>query len=137
MFSQVMDSMAKVSNATMAMQQEMFKKWFSLWPGMATYPPASAEQVERFQKRWAETVGELIKRQRDVMEAQFKAGMQNIEAAFKVGEARSAEEVRARTIELWQKCFDNLRQASEAQIREAKVAVEKWFELMTPPFPTS
>ena len=58
-------------------------------------------------------------------------------AAFKVGEAKSVEEVRARTIELWQKCFDNLRQASEAQIREAKIAVEKWFELMTPPFPTS
>jgi broad specificity phosphatase PhoE len=136
MFSQVMESMAKVTGATVAMQQEMFKKWFSMWPGMATYPPASAEQVERFQKRWADTVSELFRRQRDVTETQFKAGIQNIEAAFKVGEARTPEEVRARAIELWQKCFDNLRQASEAQLRETQVAVEKWFELMTPPFPS-
>jgi broad specificity phosphatase PhoE len=136
MFSQVMESMAKVTGATVAMQQEMFKKWFSMWPGMATYPPANAEQVERFQKRWADTVSELFRRQRDVTETQFKAGIQNIEAAFKVGEAKNAEEVRARAIELWQKCFDNLRQASEAQLRETQVAVEKWFELMTPPFPS-
>jgi broad specificity phosphatase PhoE len=137
MFIQALESMGKVTDATVAMQQEMFKKWFSLWPGLAAYPPANAEQVERFQKKWAETVSELVRRQREVTEAQFKVGMQNIEKAFQVGEARSPEEFRARTVELWQKCFDGLRQASEAQIRETKMAVEKWFELMTPPAPSS
>jgi broad specificity phosphatase PhoE len=137
MFIQALESMGKVTDATVAMQQEMFKKWFSLWPGMAAYPPASAEQVERFQKKWAETVSELVRRQREVTETQFKAGMQNIEKAFQVGEAKTPEEFRGRIVELWQKCFDSLHQASEAQVRETKMAVEKWFELMTPPAPSS
>jgi L-arabinose isomerase len=137
MFIQVLESMGKVTSATVAMQQEMFKKWFSLWPGLAANPPASAEQVEKFQKKWAEIVGELVRRQREVTEAQFKAGMQNIEKAFEVGAASNPEEFRARTIELWRKCFEGLRQASEAQIQETQVAIAKWFDLVTPSVPSS
>jgi hypothetical protein len=138
MFVQAFENMAKFTGATVAMQQEIFKKWFSLWPtmpGVSTYP-ASAEQVERFQKRWAETVSELLRRHREVTETQFKAGMQNIEKVLQIGEAKTPEDYRARTIELWQKCFDSLYQATEAQVRETQVATQKWFELMATPSPS-
>jgi predicted patatin/cPLA2 family phospholipase len=95
------------------------------------------EQAQRFRKRWAETVNELIKRQRETTEAQFKVGVQNIEKAFQIGEVKSPEELRARTIELWQKCFEAVLQLSEAQTRDFQVAVEKWLELVTNPVPTS
>src|SRR5262245_4073605 len=140
MFIPVLESMGKITGATVDMQQEMFKKWFSLWPGFPPvpgFPAAWGEQAVPFQKKWAEVVGEIIRRQRETVEAQFKAGQQNIEKAFQLSEAKSPEEYRAKTIEFWQKCIESIRQASEAQIRDFQVAVEKWYELMSPAFPPS
>jgi hypothetical protein len=130
MFDQVIENMRKATEATVQMQQEMFKKWVTLWPGVPGASPAWGEQAQKFQKRWAETVTELLKRQREVSEAQFKAGLQNIEKAFQLGEVKTPEELRARTIELWKQCFESLRQASEAQMREFQTAVEKFVDLM-------
>jgi len=135
MFIQALESMGKVTGATVAMQQEIFKKWIGMFPGMPggpSYPQANPEQFAQFQKKWAETANELFRRQREVFEAQFKSGMENIEVAFKVAEAKDPEEVRARTIELWRKCFDSLRQVSEAQLRETQAATEKFFAMFTP-----
>jgi hypothetical protein len=136
MFAPVLESMGKIAGATVDMQQEMFKKWFGIFPGIPGIPAGPAayqEQVQKFQKHWTETVRELMRRQRETTEAQFKAGQQYIEKAFQIGEARNPEEVRAKTLELWQKCIETVRQASEAQVRDFTVAIEKWFELMTPP----
>jgi predicted RNase H-like HicB family nuclease len=129
MFDQVIESMRKATEATVLMQQEMFKKWFALWP-MPGAPPAW-EQAQQFQKKWAETFTELLKRQHDITEAQFKAGLQNIEKSFHFAEAKSPEELRTKTAELWKQCFESLRQASESQMREFQVVTEKWFELMS------
>jgi broad specificity phosphatase PhoE len=146
MFIPVLESMGKIPGATVEMQQEMFKKWFSIWPGMSfnpvipgmpATPAAWGEQVQKIQKRWAEAVRELVRRKQETVEAQFKAGQQSIEKAFQIGEARSPEELRARTKELWQKCIEAVRQASEAQMRDFTVAIEKWVELMTTALPTS
>jgi hypothetical protein len=142
MFIPVLESMAKMTGAAAEMQQEMFKKWFGLWPaipwspGMPVYPVNWSEQAQKFHKRWTEIVSDLLKRQRETMEAQFKAGQQNIEKAFQIGEAKNPEELRAKTLELWQKWFESVRQASEAQMRNFTVAIEKWVELVTPS-PTS
>jgi hypothetical protein len=140
MFVPVLENMGKITGATVEMQHELFNKWLSMWPGVPvvpSYPSAWKEQVQRFRKRWAETVGELMKRQRETTEAQFKAGLQNIEKAFQIGEITNPEELRARTIELWQKCFEAVLRLSEAQTRDFQVAVEKWLELVTNPVPTS
>jgi len=140
MFIPVLESMGKITEATVGMQQEMFKKWFSFWPGIPaapTYPPVSGEQVKQLQKKWAETVTELLKRHRETVEVQFKAGQQNIEKVFQIGEAKTPEELRARSLELWQKCIEAVRQTSESQIRDFQVAVEKWFEVMTSALPAA
>jgi hypothetical protein len=129
MFDPLFDSMRKATETTIHMQQEMFKKWFALWPGMAT-PPFHPEQFQQCQKRWAETVNELIKQRRESTEVLFKAGLENIEMTFKLGEVKSVEELRGKTIELWQKYFDGLRQAYEAQVRDFQTAMVRWGELM-------
>jgi hypothetical protein len=137
MFTQVLENVGKVTGATVAAQQEMFKRWISLWPDLLSSPPAGGEQTDQFRKRWTATAGELLKRQREMIDAQFKAGLQNIEKAFKLGEAKNPEELRAATIALWRKCFDSLTQAAESQIRETHAAVEKWFDLLTTSVPSS
>jgi hypothetical protein len=128
MFDQVFESLRKATEATVEAQQELFKKWISLWPATPSYPLAGGD-VQLFQKRWAEAVQEQLRRQRQIAETQFKTGLQNIEKAFQLGQARTADELRARTRELWQQCFESLRQAYEAQLGEFQAAMTKWIEL--------
>src|SRR5262249_22669611 len=114
-------------------QQELFKKWFGLFPGLPGAPPAYGEQVKQFQTKWAEAVQETVKRQRDFTESQFKAGLENIEKAFQLGEAKTPEEFRAKTLELWKACFNSLRQSYDIQFRDFQSGVEKWTEIMFKP----
>jgi len=133
MFDQVFEGMRKATEASVQMQQEGFKKWLSLWPGVPAAAPLWGEQVLRLQEvrqKWAEVVHDLLRRQREMTEASFKAGLQNIEKAFQLAEARNAEELRARTMERWRQCFESLRQASEAPLHEFQAATERWLELM-------
>src|SRR5262245_11581914 len=129
MFEQVFENLRKATEASIQMQQDLFTKWASLWPGVPTSLPAS-EPFSRFQKKWAETVGELVKKQRETLETRFSAGLRNIEEAFHLPEARDPEELRARAIELWRKSFECLRQFAEAQARDFQSAVAKWSELV-------
>ena len=130
MFDQAFDSLRKATESSIALQQEMFRKWMGLWPGI----PVSTFQfseLQKFQKKWVDVVGELAKKKNESLEAQFKAGLQNIEEAFRLAEVKDPEVLRAKTVELWQKTFDYLRQTSETQLRDFQYAVSKWAELMT------
>jgi len=128
MFDPVFDSLRKATEASLQMQQDMFKKWAALWPGMG--PQASwAEQGQKFQKKWMESMAEMVKKQNELLEGQFKAGLQNLEAAFSLAEAKDVDEMRTRTLELWRKTFDCLRQTFDAQMREFQAAVSRWCEM--------
>jgi hypothetical protein len=131
MFNQAFENFREATQVTVQLQQEMFKAWIKLWPGIPTSTPSWGEQVQQFQKKWARTIGDMIKQHKEATEAHFKAGLQNIEKAFQVGEAKTAEELRAKSLELWQKCFDDLRQVYEAQLRGFETVIEKWTELTT------
>jgi len=130
MFDPVFDSLRKATEVSLQMQQDMFKKWTALWPGMA--PQATwGDQAQKFQKKWAETVTEMVKKQNELLEAQFKAGLQNLEDAFRLGEVKDVEEMRTKTLEMWRKTFDCLRQTFDAQMREFQAAVSRWCEMAT------
>jgi hypothetical protein len=131
MFDKVYESMQKTAEANLQMQQEMLKKWVGLWGLNGTTSAAAGEQAQTAKNDWGRTMQELVKRQRDIMETQFKAGMANLEKAFQIGEARTPEEVRVRSLELWQKCFETMRQSYEAQIREFQFATDKWLQLVS------
>jgi hypothetical protein len=63
--------------------------------------------------------------------AQFIAGLKNIEDGFRLAEANDPAELRAKTVELWQRSFECLRKAYEAQVRDFQSAVVKWTELVS------
>lgn len=131
MFEEVFENLRKATDSTIQVQQELFKKWASLWPGVPMAPTAWSEPVQKIQKKWAEIVNELVKKQREALETQFSAGLRNIEEAFHLAEVKNPEELRSKTVELWRKSFECLRQTYEAQIRDFQTAVTKWAELMT------
>jgi hypothetical protein len=133
MFDQVLESLRKATESSVQVQQELFRKWVSLWPGVPASAPLWGEQAQRFQQfqqQWAETVQELIRRQREGVETSFKLGLQSIEKAYQLGEVTTVEEMRVRTVELWQKCFEGLRQAYELPLREFQAATEKWLQFV-------
>ena len=133
MFNQVYDNFRQATESTVQLQQEMFKTWINLWPGIPASSAAWPEQVRQFQKKWAQTVGDMLKKQQELTSANFKAGLQNIEKAFQACDVKTPEDLRAKSLELWQKCFDDLAQVYEAQLRGFETAMEKWVELTTKP----
>jgi len=131
MFEQVFDNLRTATEANIRWQHEMFKKWTTLWPGMAAAPNGGTEPVQQVQKNWVDFAAEMVKKQRATLETQFSAGLKSIEDGFRLTEAKDADELRTKTVELWQQSFDSIRKIHEAQMREFQAAVVKWTELMT------
>jgi hypothetical protein len=129
MFEPVFESLRKATDATVQMQQELFNKWARLFPALPMVP--AAYEPVKFQKRCLEVITELTNKQRESLEAQFNAGVRTVEEAFRLCEAKDPEELRAKTVELWQKTFDSLRQVYDAQAKDFQTAVVKWGELVT------
>jgi hypothetical protein len=137
MIDQVFDNFRKASESTMQMQQEFFKQWASQWtnaaPAVPGTPASWAEQAHTFQKRWLDTVTELMNKHRESLDSQYKAGIKTIEESFRVTEAKSPDDYRRLSEELWRKGFESLKCSTEGQIRDFQAAVQKWFELMPKP----
>ena len=131
MFEKVFENLRKATEASVQAQQEIFQKWVSLWPGGPSSPYSWGEQIQKTQKQWNQLVTEQVKKQRATLEEQFNAGLRNIEESFRLAEAKDPKEFRAKTLELWSKSFDYLRQTAEAQLREFQAAMEKWAEMVT------
>ena len=129
MFEPVFESLRKATDATVQMQQELFSKWTTMFPALPMVP--AAYEPLKFQKRCVEVAAELTQKQRESLEAQFNTGVKTIAEAFRLCEAKDPEELRTRTVELWQKSFDSLRQIYDAQAKDFQTAVVKWGELVT------
>jgi hypothetical protein len=138
MFEPVFESLQKTTEATIKGQQDLFKKWVGQWtniptgvmPGVMASPMPYGDQALKFQKQWAETVSSLIRQQQKVVEAQFSAGLKAIEEAFRLAEAKDFEELRCKTVELWQKTFESLRRTYEAQIKDIQATLTAWAEFV-------
>jgi len=130
MYEQVVENLCKVTDSTIQMQQELFKKWVSMWPTVPTSAAALTEHVQ-LQKKGLEIVGELVKKRTETLEALFDAGLRNIEEVFGLVKAKDAEEVRSKTFELLQKGVECLRQSSETQMHAFQNAAAKWTDLVT------
>jgi exonuclease VII large subunit len=133
MFEQVFQNLRMATESGLRMQQEMFQKWVGQWPGVPATPSAAADKAVKAQKAWAEFVADLVKKQRETLEGQFSAGLKNIEEAFHLTKAQQPEELRAKTVELWQKSFECMRNLYEVQMRDFQAAVAKFMELMKAP----
>lgn len=134
MYEQVYENLRKATESSIQMQQEMFQKWTSLFPGQ-TQPMAAAatamDEAARLRSKWEEAVTEMLKRQRDTVDAQYRAGLKTLEEMFQVGQAKSPQEIQQRVLELYRTSFESLRQLSESQMKDFKAAVERWTEMMT------
>ena len=63
-----------------------------------------AEQVLKFQSKWAEILGDLVEKQCESLEVQFNAVLCSLEEAFQL--SADSEELRGRALGLWQRNFE-------------------------------
>jgi len=134
MFDQVLDNFRKATESTIQLQQEMFRQWSRQWaqtPGVsekatATFadPGAWAEQFDEFQKYWAKSVTELLKKHKATLDAQYESGVRTIADAFRVADAKDPAQYRRLTEELWRHSFDCLKTVVEDQMREFQTMSE-------------
>jgi hypothetical protein len=130
-YEQVFDNVRKAAEANLKMQQEVFRQWSTLWPGLPTPQSVWIEKVRDFQKQWGNTVSDLARQHRDTFDRQYQAALESLEEALRVGESSNPEEFRQRTEQLCRKTLDCMREVSEAQMKEFQDAMSKWSELVT------
>jgi len=77
------------------------------------------------QHRWEEAMTDMFKRQRDLVDAHYAAGLQSLEDLFRVGDAKSPQEYQEKVLELYRKSFESFRALSESQLREFKAVADQ------------
>lgn len=130
MFEQLFETFRKASESTLQMQQDMFRYWSQQWtaapPNMAGM---SADWGRNLQKRWLELAVETMNKHREALDSTYRSGIQLIEQTFRVTDARSPDDYRRMTEELWRKLFDAFKNQSESQFREFQNLAERSFEM--------
>lgn len=128
-FEQAFDNVKKAAEANVEMQQEMFRKWTSGWPGFPQPQSAWLERIQKFQKEWGKTVKDVLTRHREVLDEQYSLAMESLEEAFKVAQSSDPQEWAKRCEKLCRKSLDVMREVSETQAKELQDALGKWTEL--------
>lgn len=128
-YDEVFQNFRKAAEANLKMQQEVFRHWGAMWPGLPTPQAAWMEKVRDFQHQWVSTISDLARKHRDTLDRQYQVALESLEDALRVTEASNPEEFRARTEQLFRKTFECVRDITEAQMNEFQEAVNKLGEL--------
>jgi hypothetical protein len=126
MFDQLFDSFRKTSESALQTQQDLMKRWVNAWPSLPVNTPGSTNDWNSTQRRWLESMTELLNMHRGMLDSTYKAGIELIESTFRLTEARSAEDYRRLMEEVWRKLSETIKNQSDLQLRELQSASAKW-----------
>src|SRR3974377_38123 len=98
MFEQMRDTFRKTTESALKVQQQMMLQWAQL-PNLAAPQSGvpTTDQVRAYQKQVATTFTDMFKKHRETLDAQYGLGIQALEEAFRVGEAKDPAELMKRT----------------------------------------
>jgi hypothetical protein len=130
-FEEFFQNIRKATEANLKMQQELFSQWSNLWQGLPGSQPAWIESMQEFRTQWKETMSELARKHREVVDRDYQAAIESLDVALNVTDAKNPEEYRRRMEQLCRKTLDCMREVTEAQVREMQEAVTKMTELVT------
>ena len=86
--------------------------------------------MQNFRKQSVGLISDLARKHRDVIDRQYKAAVESLDAALSISDASTPEEVRRRSEQLCRKTLDCMREVTELQVREFRDAIAKWTELV-------
>lgn len=136
MFEQIFDEYRKAVETSFRMQQELYRQWMNGWPVKppdvrVVDRPAVREQIRSYQKQWSDTLAETMEKHREALNAQYKNGIEAIEAAFRTTEARTPEQYWRLTQEFWRKSIDSYKTAFETQSKYVSGLAQMWLDMVT------
>jgi hypothetical protein len=130
LFEEVFQNIRKAAESNLNMQQELLSQWSALWPGMPTPQSAWINQVQKLRSKWVEAVSTLARKHRDVIDRQYNAAIESLDAALCMSEASTPEEFRRRSEQLCRKSLDCVREVAESQVEEFQDAMTKWTDVL-------
>lgn len=130
-FEDVFQNIRKAAEANLKLQQEAFIQWSNMWPGAPSSQPSWVEKIQKFHAKWCDTVSQLAAKHREVLDQQYQATLESLDAALKVSEASNPEEFRRRSEQFCRKAVDCMKEISETQVKEFQESATKWTQLMT------
>ena len=119
MIDMMFEAFRKASESTVQMPLEIYRGWTQ--PMLSTHPMASGmsfDWTRSLQRRWSELLVETLHKHRESLDAAYRSGIQLIEQTFRVSDAKSTDEIRRMSEELWRRLLDLLKQQSESQVRD-------------------
>jgi hypothetical protein len=131
MFEQLFGRYRKTSEACMQMQQDMFRSLMQQW--MAASPNAAgaaADWNRHLQKRLFDLAVELLNRQRQSLDANYRSAIEILEQSAHLSESKSAEEYRRGVEDLWHRWFETVKTQSESQFRDLQNWAGKSLEIV-------
>jgi hypothetical protein len=137
MFEQIFDEYRRAVDSSFKVQQEMYRQWMNGWP---VKPPdvtkavdrgAITDQIHSYQEEWSQTLADTMEKHRKALNQQYKSGIDAIESAFRMTEARTPEQYWRLTQEFWRKSIDTYKTTCEAQSKYLEGLSGMWLEMVT------
>jgi hypothetical protein len=129
MLDALCESFRKASESSLQIQQDVVKHWAQQWQATASTATAAApaEWSRTVQQRWLEVTLDLMNQHREAIDSAYRSGIQIVEQAFRISEAKSSEDYRRMAEDLWRKLFEVFKGQSEIQFRDFQTLAEKSF----------
>jgi hypothetical protein len=132
MSEQIFDTYRKVAESWFQMQQDLFRSAApGSFLGAPFAPPGQGTPDAR--KRWIDLAVEIMHRHRESLDALYKAWIHAVEKASQIPEAKSSEDYRRATEELWNGWFESVKNQSESQLRDVRTFAEKSLDIAQGP----
>jgi hypothetical protein len=130
MLDLVFEAFRRASGSPFQMPFELYKSWTQqMLSGAPQLAGGAFDWSRTLQRRWIELVVESLHKHRESLDATYRSGIQLIEQTLRSSEARSPDDYRRATEEVWRRLLDLLKQQSESQARDFQTWAAKSIEL--------
>jgi hypothetical protein len=131
MNDQMFDTFRKASESWLKMQQDLFQNGapaslFAPQQGAGAAP----EWARNAQKKYIDLATEILERQRESLDALFRSSINLLQQTSQISEAKSSEDYRRATEDLWRKWFESVKSHSETQFRDVQTFAGKSLEIV-------
>ena len=100
MFEHAFENLKKATESSVKLQQEMFQKWVEAFPAaVSPTSPMPADAVTKWRHSMEETTAEMLKKQKELVDQNYDAGIKALQDIFAVAESTSPEEYREKVTE--------------------------------------
>ncbi|HLK92082.1 MAG TPA: hypothetical protein VKZ18_19475 [Polyangia bacterium] len=130
MLDLMFEAFRKASESPSQLPFELYKGWAQqMLSGQPLLAGGAFDWGRTLQRRWIELVVESLHKHRESLDATYRSGIQLIEQTLRSSEAKSPEDYRRATEDVWRRLIDLLKQQSESQVRDFQTWAQKSIEL--------